>query len=360
MLALVALWRSPGKNDKSGATPEQLSTVASASHARRTPSLEKNESPFAPNLGPRTAFLDGKLMQDVRSAVRTQNGVALDRAFNALVDHIRAHPEQEEEYLAGLRAEPEEYVLRTLARAISESDALWGDRLAQTAIDLVKDSSFQQRQHIMLHLMGQFPEMRDDLFQAVIERSSQDPDSQVKTSAVVVFADWMETYPDRAEQLMGQVERVFHTATEEDVLGFTYQMLAMRKQELSRELHTALNERLKMETEFINGGLIAAALSAAPDDIRQDAIAHLQKARAEATDPEMQRELLLQLVALSGEQALPLLREASVGDSLLAQDARDYLALLSGGTSIEPEAFIMAKAVRDCPQGSSCSVHGSH
>ncbi|MGI8967054.1 MAG: hypothetical protein ACR2H1_13340, partial [Limisphaerales bacterium] len=123
-------------------------------------------------------------------------------------------------------------------------------------------------------------------------------------------------------------------------------ILALHSEQLPRELHAALVERLKTEPDSFNGNLLATALAAAPEDLRQNALAHIQTDFEKETNPEKKRNQLAQIVCLAKKKAEPLLKKISVGDSLLAQDARDYRALLSAGP-VKPEALFQQKAIRD-------------
>jgi len=234
-----------------------------------------------------------------------------------------------------------------LALAQTEVGLMENDKIILASIEMAKDSSFEQRQHIMLNLMSKFPGMRDDVFQTVLELSKQDPNSQVKTSAVTVLADWMDQLPDQKEMLLQQVAEIFKTAQDNDVRGFTYQVLALHRENLSRDMQLAISERLKTETDSFNGNLLALALSTAPDAVRQGALFHVQNAFNAETDSEKQRNLLAQIVCLAKGDSLPLLQKNSVGDSLLAQDARDYLALLTSNGVMDPELVLQQKAIRD-------------
>ncbi|MGI8964907.1 MAG: hypothetical protein ACR2H1_02335, partial [Limisphaerales bacterium] len=158
-------------------------------------------------------------MATLRAAVAARDREALDRAKTSLISFINSHPGLVEDYVAVLRSEQNEHVLRTFALALAETEVglLANDKIISAAIQLAKDSSFEQRQHIMLNLMSKFPEMRDDVFQTVLELSQHDPTSQVKTSAVVVLADWMERFPDKKEKLLEHVGQIFKTAADEDV-----------------------------------------------------------------------------------------------------------------------------------------------
>jgi hypothetical protein len=171
----------------------------------------------------------------------------------------------------------------------------------------------------------------------------------VKTSAVVVFADWMERLPENKNALLAQVGEIFNNAQDEDVRAFTYQLMALHKDDLSREMQLALGERLKTETDLFGCNLVALALSDAPDDIRNDAISYVRNAFGAESDLEKQRNLLAQYVCLAKEESAHLLRQTSAGNSLLAEDAKDYLNILSRGV-VDPELVLQAKAIRDATQ----------
>jgi hypothetical protein len=97
--------------------------------------------------------------------------------------------------------------------------------------------------------MANFPEMRDDVFQTVLQVSRQDPDAQVKTSAVVVLADWIQAFPEKTAMLIDQLSQIFKTAGDEDVRALSYQLFALHKDKLPPDLQAALFERLKIEPD---------------------------------------------------------------------------------------------------------------
>jgi hypothetical protein len=88
-------------------------------------------------------------------------------------------------------------------------------------------------------------------------------------------------------------------------------------------------------------------LSVAPDDIRLDAINFVQRQFDAAKDMENRRMLLAQLVAMARQDSIPLVTKYAQGDSLLAQDAKDYLALLSSNQPFESQDVFQQKALRD-------------
>ena len=341
----VILFRSSPKpaEQKSVAAPSTSSNDALVALTDAPRSLHPTPKP---NFAPRSPFLDSDVMKAVQTAVAAGDREALDAAYQALVEHIKAHPEMIDDYIAGLRSEQNEHVLRTLARALGDSEAVWGEKLTQAAIELAKDSSFQQRQHMMLHLMGQFPEMQNDVHDAIRQISLQDPDSQVKTSAVVTMADWIEKFPDQTMALLNEVANIFNTAKEEDVLAFTYQLLALHKEKLTPEMHAAIAERLKAETDPFMRIPLVSALSAAPDETRKQTVTYLQSLFEHESDVEKKRNDLALLVAVQKGESVPMLRKLSNGGDLLAQDANDYLSLIAVGP-LEPETIFNQKATRD-------------
>ncbi len=297
----------------------------------------------------RSGSIGTDYLTTVRAAIALGDRGSIDDAFASLVEYLNAHPEKVDEYVGTLRSEKDEQVLRTFALALAQSQAglLENPKIIQTAIEMSKDSSFEQRQHIMLNLMAKFPEIRDDVLQNVVELSDKDPNSQVKTSAVVVLADWMDKFPDKSAGLLDQIGSIFNTATDPDVRGFTYQILALKKDKLSREMQSALSERLKIETDSFSGNLIVSALSAAPDDIRESARTQIQNAFNVTSDMEKKRNLLAQLVCLGRGDSVSILDKNSEGTSPLAEDAREYKKLLADGALVAPEVIFQNKAERD-------------
>ncbi len=282
-------------------------------------------------------------------------------AYHELIALFEAHPERVEDYIGMMRSEQDEHVLRvfTLALAASESGLLANEEIIKMAMELAKDSSFEQRQHIMLHLMSNF-EMRDDVFGSILEISRQDPNSQVKASSLIVMADWMDRFPDKSDVLLQKIGDIFKTAEDEDVRVLSYQVLSLHKEQLSREMHLLLSERLMSEPDSFAGNLIATALFAAPDDIRMDALAQTQSAFDKEADPERKRNLLAQIVCLSRGDVTELLRQISSGDTPLAHDARDYLAIVSTGGPFEPQDIIMHKDIRDGDHSSCTNPDHKH
>lgn len=346
-IVVLMMTRAPTKT----VAPKETATTFSPAEKISPPHAKQIAVPQPAPSG-RPAFLDSDVMAALRAALANGDQAGLEQAYNALMEYFRAHPEQIDDYLAVFRSEKNEHVLRQFAIALAESESglLENDRIILAAIELAKDPSFEQRQHIMLNLMSKVPEMRDDVFQTILELSQHDPNSQVKTSAVTVFADWMDRLPDKKEMLLQQVGEIFKTAEDEDVRGFTYQVLALHRDDLSHEMQLAISERLKTETDSFNGNLLAAALSTAPDDIRNGALAHIETAFGAESDLEKRRNLLVQIVCLAREKSIPLLQKNSTGDSLLAQDARDYLILLANNAAVDPDLVLQQKAIRDASQ----------
>jgi hypothetical protein len=325
--------------DKTGAISESAPSSVGKTSADKVDKISKPAQ---------STLASSDVMAAVRAAVANGDRAGYEEAFKGLVDYINAHPERVDEYVALLKTEQNEHVLRTFALAMAETEVglLENDQIINAAMELAKDSSFEQRQHIVLNLMSKFPDMRDDVFQTVLGLTQQDPDSQVKTSAVAVFADWMERLPEKSGMLLEQIGEIFKTAQEEDVRAFTYQLMALHKDNLPREMQVALGERLKTETDSFGCNLLALALCNAPDDIRGDAISYVRTAFGTEKDSEKQRNLLAQYVCLAKGESIPLLQTTSAGRSSLAEDAKDYLVLLTRGT-LDPELVFRQKAIRD-------------
>ncbi|MDB6025945.1 MAG: hypothetical protein JWM68_2168 [Verrucomicrobiales bacterium] len=323
------------------------------------PVIAKSNAPAQPAIVPapkvasvkpaRPALLDGDIIKAARAAIEKGDMEAVSRAYEFFLAYIKEHPENIDEYVAAFSNEANEHILRALTRAMADAEAglLENEKVMKSAVELAKDTSFEQRQHIMLHLMSQFPQMNEEAHQALLELSRNDPNSQVKTSAVAALADWMDKFPEQTGPLLGQLGEIFKNTKDEDVRVFAYQVLALHKESLTRDLQVVLGERLKLETESFNGNLIAAALSIAPDDIRLEAINYVQSRFGKEKDEETRRNLLAQIVALGRQDSLPLLTTCSKGDSLLAQDARDYIALVSSNQPYDVEQIFQQKSVRD-------------
>ena len=331
----------------------QNSSSSTATSASSKPTVEGvtavKTATASPGQPSSTAFGNSSIISALRAAVLAEDREGIDRASKELIDYINAHPDSVEDYVGFMKTEQNEYVLRmfTLALAQTEVGLLENDKIIQTAIDLAKDRTIEQRQHIMLHLLSKLPDMRENAFEAVMELSQQDPNSQVKTSAVTVLADWLEAYPDKMAEILGKVQEIFKTAKEDDVRAFTYQLLALHKESLTPEFHVQLSERLRSEPDLFNRNVIATALFAAPDAIRNDAFNFVNSMFQKETDMEIRRNLLAQMVCVKRGDVLPLLEKLSVGDSQLAQDARIYTGLVSSGQGFDPQDIFLQKAIRD-------------
>ena len=345
-------------NEKPAAHESPIAAFAPSAPAPQIESAQSAPTQEAPQM-PQKDFINGEVMAAVRAAVANGDRAGFEEAFKALVDYINAHPEQVDDYVTVMKSEKDEHVLRTFALALAQTEVgmLANDKIIRASIEMAKDTSFEQRQHIMLNLMSKFPEMRDDVFQTVLELSRQDPNSQVKTSAVTVLADWMDQLPENKAMLLQQVTEIFKTAQDDDVRGFTYQVLALHRENLSREMQLEISERLKTESDSFTGNLLALALSTAPDAVRQGALFHVQNAFNGETDVEKQRNLLAQIVCLSRTDSLPLLQKSSVGESLLAEDSRHYIALLSQPGPFDPELVLQEKAIIDATRAGAHEAH---
>jgi hypothetical protein len=159
--------------------------------------------------------------------------------------------------------------------------------------------------------------------------------------------------------MIEQVGRILDGAPDEDVRGFAYQFLALHNDRLSGEVHRILNDRLKMERDSFGCNLIVAALVNAPEPMRRAALEQVHARFAAEHDPEHQRNHLAQIATLAKTEAIPLLKKHSQGESLLAQDARDYLAALGRG-DVEPHAFFHLKALRDARSHAASCADPSH
>ncbi len=297
----------------------------------------------------RPDLLDADVVKAARASIEKGEMDAVEGVYEFFFQYIKAHPENVDEFVAAFWNEKNEHVLRALARAMVDVEAglLSNAKVIEAAIQLAKDTSFEQRQHIMLHLMAQFPEMNEEARQAILELSRNDPNPQVKTSAVAALADWMDSFPEKTGLLLQQVGNVFKTTQDDDVRLFTYQILALHKESLTHDLQLALSERLKAEKDIFNCNLIASALSVAPDEIRLSAVNYVQSIFGKEEDLEKKRTLLAQIVALARQDSIPLLTKYKNEDSILAQDAKEYLALVSSDQPFDAEQIFQQKAIRD-------------
>lgn len=295
-------------------------------------------------------FAKGEIMNALRAAFGPpRNDEALETAYAALLAYINAHPEQVADYVNILRTETHEQVLRRFSFAIAESEVglQANDEIIQAAIEMAKDRTIEQRQHIMLYMMSRFPDMRDDVHEAVRELARTDPNPQVRNSALSVMADWMEAHPDQVLSLLDDVEKVYETTDEDEVRAYTYQLFGLHTEKLPEDLHRSLFDRLKTEPDSFNCNLIAAALIGAPMEIKADALAYVQKTFDAEADVETRRNLLLQIVCLSGNDALPLLEKHAKEGSPLATDAAAFAKLLARGEGVEPFQLFEQRAIID-------------
>jgi hypothetical protein len=318
--------------------------------------------PSATKRPARPALLDGDVINDARAAIEKGDMEAVARAYDFFLEYIKAHPENVDEYVAAFSNEQNEHILRALARAMVDAEAglLENTTIMSAAIDLAKDPSFEQRQHIMLHLMAQFPQMNEEAYQALVALSANDPNSQVKTSAVAALADWMEKFPEKMGPLLEQIGDIFKNTQDESVRLFTYQVLALHKEALTRDLQVTLAERYKIEKDSFTCNLIASSLSVAPEDIRREAITFAQVQLNAAKDLELQRNLLAQFVVMARQDSIPTLSKYSKGDSRLAQDARGYLVIVSSDQPYEAAQIFQEKAIRDAQSITHEPEHAPH
>ncbi len=294
----------------------------------------------------------------LRKALSAENHDGLQAACDALKAYIEAHPERVSEFIEFMRSEKDEHVLRQFALVLAGTEVglLENEEIIKTAIELAKDSAFEQRQHIMLHLMADFPQMRDDVLAAILSITQSDPNPQVKTSGVVTLADLTERFPDHASALLGEIWQISKTAKDQEVLLFTYQMLALHKEQLTPDMFSMLGDRFKNESDPFAGNLIACALFAAPEGVRNQALQHAQAAFDAAVDPQGKRDRLFDLVCISQGKQIPLLERLSPGDSLINADAREYRVVVNG--PFEPQDLLGIKASHD-GNHASCS-HPEH
>jgi hypothetical protein len=309
---------------------------------------------------PLTGFAASPVIAALRESLKSGDRPNFDPAFQALVDYINANPGNVEEFNGFMRTESDEQVLRffTFALAASEVGLLENDEIIKTVTELAKTSTgFEQRQHIMLHLMSKFPDVRENVLQTVLDVAQNDPNAHVKTSGMVVLADWMEAHPDRTAEMLDHVRNIFNSSADQEVRAFGYQMLALHKESLPPEVHTQLAQTLRSEPDSFHGNLIAMALFAAPDSVRNDAIPYLQNAYQNETDAVIQRNRLLQWLMVSRGEDTEYLRRVAAGNSPAAEDAKVYLTHLQNTVRRDPQEWLQIYGERTADPNASCANH---
>src|SRR5688500_9885861 len=98
-------------------TKSNKQTPETESAAVRSKQVESARARRGADGGPES-FHQSQLVSNLRNAIATKDQALIEKAFEELVAFIQAHPELTEEYLAALRTEPEEQLLRGLAKAM--------------------------------------------------------------------------------------------------------------------------------------------------------------------------------------------------------------------------------------------------
>ncbi len=324
-VAIVAggmLWKS-----RSDANKQE--TEVSAEAQGRRPELPRDRRV----MGEEKTFLQSDLVANLRAALATQDQALIEKAFEELVAFIQAHPELAEEYLAALRTEPEEQLLRGLAKAMQRSEALMAsDEFIKSIVEIAKQQGFEQRQHIMLDTLAQAALIKPELFDAMKQMSeAADQPSEVRASAIAVYADWMAKFPEKSKMIIDELGRSLKETNDDSVRALSVQLLALHKENLPRDVQIALAERLKVEPYPAGQNLICSALSAAAPEIRDPVFRYLDNLFTAETDETERRLLLARLVILNPGVMPARLEQIGKGDSEIARDALDYLQTMNMG-----------------------------
>lgn len=327
-------------NSKSGSTPETSEALANRSeHVRPT-------RPGSERRGAQESFLQNQLVANLRAAIGTQDQERIERAFEELVAFIQAHPEFTEEYLDALRTERNEQLLRGLAKAMQRSEALMdNDAFIKSLVEMAKEQGFEQRQHIVLDTLAHAAYIKPELFDAIKAMSEAgDQPTQVRASAIAVYADWMRKFPEKSPMMIQELGRSLKETNDENVRALSVQLLALHRDKLTREIQLSLVERFKIESQPAGRNLIASALSTASPEIRGQVFDYLQKQYSAETDVTQQRLALAQMVMLSPMEIRPMLEQISKGNSELAEDAREYLVLVNT-RQVTPEMIMNSMVI---------------
>lgn len=319
----LILIRTTSSSEKTG--------VATDSEPVAGDSAKKARSARPEKLQEDNSFLQNPLVANLRAAMAARDQALIEKAFEELVAFIQQHPELTEEYLAALRTEPEEHLLRGLAKAMQRSETLMeNDAFIKSLIDLAQQQGFEQRQHIVLDTLAHAAYIKPDLFDAIknISEAATQP-SEVRASAIAVYADWMRKFPEKSPMMISELGRSLKETDDETVRALSVQLLALHRDKLTRDIQLALAERLKVEPQPAGQNLIASALSAAPPEIRGHVLGYLQGQYSSQADVAQKRLTLAQMVMLSPMEMRPMLEEVARGDSDLANDAREYLVLVN-------------------------------
>jgi len=220
--------------------------------------------------------------------------------------------------------------------------------------DLRRASASTRELLAALRAVQSAPRLDDELIGLVESLSSYAEPPEVKVTAVDTIAAWLARHPGLARRLGRRLAETVADSSDPPMRVHAIQAITRHITQWPREVLEAVAAYLRDDRNDLCDRAIAALAfgAAAKGDPRARDFARVQLVAAyeAARDLNFRRQILGLLACYWGQQARATLERLPQDEELLAQDARDYVAILRSGER-SPEAIFDKKFERDARRG---------
>lgn len=264
-----------------------------------------------------------------------ESAVDYDSLIAQATEDLTSHPENLGAALRRLAEETDPKMVIVTWRAISACPSASADDVTTAALYLLADD-MREKRFAAVSLLCALSTVKPEVFQTVSELAQKDSDLTIRLDALSVLGEWLAKQPQYTEQIGEVFIPLMSTSTDAKLRTATLQFLGQPGVALDENMTAAVFDCLIGEPEATNRRLAAMALGTVRDPAVQPIVCEqLQAAYRMEFDPEARKEILAQLVYMSGADALSFLKEAASleADEAIGQDIREFTQIISGGVT---------------------------
>lgn len=291
------------------------------------------------------------LIESLHAAAQKADEQQKSAILQSISEYVAQNPGSLGELIDLLKSEADSQLLVALGKMVLSSGAPENrELLTAVALNCVLSDDTTERRQASLEILANIPEPTADLQQAVARVSRDDPENEIRLAAIETLGTWLCRHPDRMQNLAEEMFDTIRSSDDALLRGVALRAFSRQNAPLPENIVIVLAQFLKTDPGAENRAWAAQSLGKAGENARQTAIYNLRNAYLSETDLETKRMILKQIVRLAPAASPEILKQLPVNEPLLAQDARDYLEILSSGLS-DPEQITDEKNLRDAKRG---------
>jgi hypothetical protein len=290
------------------------------------------------------------LLEELRRAVASEDAKQISDALRGLIDYSLEHPDEFNRLTLAMAND--DVLAAKIGLLFNLSPPNGNTLVTRVALLLVQPETESEHRLAALSALGGASEISADALRAIPPLCVDDLNGQIRHSAVATMSEWMtrNSNPSIHDFLSDQLIWIVGSSVDAEVRAQAVQTLARNNSQLPGKVRDALLNYLQTVPTPRSRMSIALALGGEADAGRAFALDQLQQACAEASDVELKRNILFEIVRLGKLNASQIIAQLSASNPALAQDTQDYLALLQSGVT-DPDAIYDTKSAWDAERG---------